>query len=222
MKIIYWSDYACPYCYIGLTNLRQAIAALSPPEPILLEARAFELDPEAERTCTGSMLERFVGRYHMSWDDATRRIVGVCDLGTQAGLDLRYDEARYTNTFDAHRLTKLAQSKADPALTERLSEGLFRAFFTELRELADPAVLTDVAVAAGLDGAEVRAMLDTEDRAEQVLREEEQAKRLKIATVPYFVLDGKYAIPGAVPVPDMLRSLEVVLAENQREREGQS
>lgn len=25
MKIVYWSDYACPYCYIGETRLKKAI-----------------------------------------------------------------------------------------------------------------------------------------------------------------------------------------------------
>ena len=28
MKVTYWSDYACPYCYIGETRLRKAIASL--------------------------------------------------------------------------------------------------------------------------------------------------------------------------------------------------
>ena len=28
MQIIYWSDYACPFCYIGEGFLKQAIAKL--------------------------------------------------------------------------------------------------------------------------------------------------------------------------------------------------
>ena len=46
MKITYWSDYACPFCYIGETRMKKAIAAMDTTEPIELEMKAFQLDPK--------------------------------------------------------------------------------------------------------------------------------------------------------------------------------
>ncbi|MBP3844973.1 MAG: DsbA family protein [Prevotella sp.] len=45
MKIVYWSDYACPYCYIGETRLKKAIKELGLENEVEIETRAFELDP---------------------------------------------------------------------------------------------------------------------------------------------------------------------------------
>lgn len=46
MKIVYWSDYACPYCYIGETRLKKAIKELGLENEVEIETRAFELDPK--------------------------------------------------------------------------------------------------------------------------------------------------------------------------------
>ena len=50
MKIVYWSDYACPYCYIGETRLKKTIKELGLENEVEIETRAFELDPDAPKT----------------------------------------------------------------------------------------------------------------------------------------------------------------------------
>ena len=137
MNITYWSDYACPYCYIGETYLKQAIHNLGLDGQIEVEMKAFELDPDASREYTGATVDRFAKKYGLSLQAAQQRIDGISQMGREAGLDFRYAETRYTNTFDAHRLTKLAQQSGDPALTDRLSERLYKAYFAEGLELAE-------------------------------------------------------------------------------------
>ena len=56
MKITYWSDYACPYCYIGETYLKQAIADLGIGDQVEVEMKAFELDPDACKEYAGMIL----------------------------------------------------------------------------------------------------------------------------------------------------------------------
>ena len=119
MKITYWSDYACPYCYIGETYLKQAIADLGIGDQVEVEMKAFELDPDASKEYAGTTVDRFAKKYGLSIQGAQARIDGISQMGRDAGLDFRYAETRYTNTFDAHRLTKLAQKK-DRALADRL------------------------------------------------------------------------------------------------------
>ena len=170
MKITCWSDYACPYCYIGETHLKQAVEALGAAQSVEIEMKAFELNPYASKDYTGTTVDRFAVKYGLTNAMAAKRIQQIDETGRQAGLDFNYGQTRYTSTFDAHRLTKLAQSKPDRTLADRLSEHLYRAYFTENLELADPEVLVRIAVSEGLDETEVRAMLASDDYADDVMK----------------------------------------------------
>ena len=48
MKIEIWSDYACPFCYIGEKRLEKALAAI-PEKNIEVIFKSFELDPNAPK-----------------------------------------------------------------------------------------------------------------------------------------------------------------------------
>lgn len=58
MKVMYWSDYACPYCYIGKTHLKKAIENLGLEDQVDVEMLAFELDPKASKEYTGITVDR--------------------------------------------------------------------------------------------------------------------------------------------------------------------
>ena len=49
MKITYWSDYACPYCYIGEARMKKALEEIAENENVNveIEMKAFQLDPSA-------------------------------------------------------------------------------------------------------------------------------------------------------------------------------
>ena len=218
MKVTYWSDYACPYCYIGETHLKKAIDELGVKDRVEIEMKAFELDPGASREYTGLTLDRFARKYGLSKEGAAQRIESISQMGRAAGLDFRYAETRYTNTFDAHRLTKLAQSKEDKALADRISERLYAAYFTETLELADPDVLRCIAAEEGMDEAEVSELLSSDQFADEVRLDEREAARYGVHAVPYFLI-GKYAIPGALPVEDMKKVLAEVLDAEKKPEE---
>ena len=220
MKITYWSDYACPYCYIGETYLKQAIAELGIGDQVEVEMKAFELDPDASKEYTGATVERFAKKYGLPIQGAQARIDAISQMGRDAGLDFRYAETRYTNTFDAHRLTKLAQKK-DQALADRLSERLYKAYFSEGLELADQDVLLRIAREEGMDENEVRSLLATDEFAMDVRLDEREAARYNVHGVPYFLLDGQLAIPGALPVDSMKQALRQVMdAQKADEPQG--
>ena len=211
MKVIYWSDYACPYCYIGETHLKQAIKELG--ADVEIEMKAFELDPHASREYVGPTVDRFAKKYGLSKAAAQARIDGISEMGHKAGLDFRYAETRYTNTFDAHRLTKLAREKGG-GLADRLSERLYHAYFAEESELADHDVLTKIAVEEGLSEDEARAVLDSDRYADDVRLDEREAQRYGVTGVPFFLL-GRYGIPGAMPVESMKSALQKAMAEER-------
>ena len=178
---------------------------------VQIEMKAFQLDPTARVHATGDTQTRFAHKYGLSLEHAGRSIEHISGLGRAEGLDFRYATTLFTNTMDAHRLTKLAQSKsADVA--DRVSEALYKAYFTENKELADHDLLQQIGEKCGLDAEEVRALLTSDQYKEDVLLDEREAARYGINAVPYFVI-GRYAIPGAQDTEGMKNVLRKALEE---------
>lgn len=89
------------------------------------------------------------------------------------------------------------------------------AYFTEGALISDHQTLLRVGEAAGLDAGEIRTMLDGDTYAEAVRADEEQALDRGISGVPYFVIDGAFAISGAQHADVMLDVLERAWASAQ-------
>ncbi|MBR1437760.1 MAG: DsbA family oxidoreductase [Synergistaceae bacterium] len=207
MKVIYWSDYACPFCYIGATVLKKAFANLNSGGKLELVMKSFELDPTASRNVTSTTPERFAKKYGMTTAQATARINAISEMGHEAGLDFRYSSTKYTNTLDAHRLTKLAQDKYSNDTAEKLSTNLYDAYFTRNLELADPDVLIHEGIDAGLSEADIKAVLDGNAYEADVRNDENEAYSKGIHSVPFFVVEGKYHISGAQSLEAMTETL---------------
>ena len=182
--------------------------------------KAFELDPSASRTVQGPTVDRFAVKYGLTKAQAQDRVDGISQMGREAGLDFRYAETQYTNTFDAHRLTKLAQAKGDTELTDRLIERLYKAYFTDSLELADHDVLKRIAIEEGMDEKEVTEVLDSDKYADEVRLDERESQRYGIHAVPYFIIGKRVAIPGALPVKQMESVLTEVMEAEAKEAVG--
>lgn len=213
MKITYWSDYACPYCYIGEVRLKKALEILGITDQIEIEMKSFELDPNASKTVVSSTTERFAQKYGLSKQEAANRIQQISDLGEAEGIHFKYVSTLYTNTLDAHRLTKLAQSKQDPSLVSSIIDALFDAYFTKNLELSDKNTLIRIAVDAGMDAKEVETMLNSNLYEDQVRADEKEASMYGIHGVPLFVVNDKYSLSGAQPVEAFVQVLQKILAE---------
>ena len=195
MKIVYWSDYACPYCYIGEKRLETVIDELGLKKDIEIEMKAFELDPNASREVQSRTDERFAKKYGMSLEDARDQIKKISNLGCAEGIDFKYAETQYTNMLDAHRLTKFAAAKGKDI--EKVIHLLFDAYFTKNLKLSDRKILADIAKQVEINEDELNAMLDGEDFINEVRKDENEAYSLGVHGVPFFMIDGKFTIPGA-------------------------
>ena len=196
MKITYWSDYACPYCYIGEKRLETAIDELGLKEDIDTEMRAFELDPNASYEVVSRTDERFAVKYGLTLDMARHQIEKISILGKNEGIDFKYIDTQYTNMLDAHRLTKLVASKGNKENTNKVIHLLFDAYFTKNLKLADRSILSDIARQVGIDEDELNKMLDSDDFIDDVRFDENEAYKLGVHGGPYFVIDDKYVIGG--------------------------
>ena len=212
MKIELWSDYACPFCYIGEARLKKALEKI--PAQVDVEFKSFELDPTAPREVVSSTEERFAAKYGLSREDARARIEAISDMGRAEGLDFKYLSTRNTNTFDALRLTKFAMARGHAEIVEKL----FDAYFAKNLELADFNVLKKISAECGLDVAEVEKFLAGDEFAAEVRDDEREAAAYGIHGVPYFVINGKYAVSGAQSTEVLVATLRRILAEELDEK----
>jgi len=214
MKITYWSDFACPYCYIGNTRLKKAIKELGLENEVKFDIHAFELDQNAPKDAESTTVERFAVKYGLSFESAQEEVDNISNLGIDEGIDFKYATTLYTNTRDAHRLMKFAESKNNLDLVEKLSNYLFDAYFTKNLKLADINVLLDISHKAGLDKDEVENVLSTNLYNVDVEKDEEIALSVGIHGVPFYVFDGKYSVPGALAYNDFKNVLTQIINEN--------
>ena len=124
MKIAIWSDYACPFCYIGEKRMEKALAEIPGGDKVEVEFKSFELDPTASGKVMSSTVDRFAMKYGLTKEGAAERIEAISAMGRGEGIDFRYASTRYTNTFDSLRLTKYAQEQDKPEIVEKLFDWL--------------------------------------------------------------------------------------------------
>ena len=207
-----WSDVACPWCYIGKRRLEAALVMFAHRADVEVTWRAFELDPAAPpvRDSSVSYAERLARKYGMPVAQAEAAIANMTDVAAADGLEFHFEKVRSGNTFDAHRVLHLALERgAQDAVKERLLRG----YMTEGVAIGDRAALVELAGDAGLDREDVRAMLASTRCAPEVHRDEEQAARLGISGVPFFVIGGRYAVSGAQPANVLLAALDRAWAD---------
>jgi predicted DsbA family dithiol-disulfide isomerase len=209
MRVEIWSDVVCPWCYIGKRRFEAALARFEHRDEVEVVWRSFELEPRATASDI-DLIGHLSAKYGVSRQEAARMNERVTQVAAGEGLGFRLDIARRGNTFDAHRLLHLAAGRG---VQEALKEGLLAAYQTAGRPIAEHGALAEVAVAAGLEEAEVRAVLGGDDYAAEVRADESDARRLGISAVPAFVVDRRYAVTGAQQSDVLLELLEQAWAE---------
>jgi protein disulfide-isomerase len=197
VRIDVWSDFACPWCVLGLYRLDAALTTFEHASAIDVVHRSFELDPRAPAQRTRTMTDAVATKYGMSPEQVRVGHARMTALGAEVGFTFDFDGVKLGNTFDAHRLAQAA--RGGPA-EDALVRGLFAAYFTEGRVLSDHAVLRDVAAAAGLEHDRVDRVLAGELYAREVRADEAEAFELGVTGVPYFVIENAWPIPGAQDV----------------------
>ena len=220
MTLTVWSDFACPYCYIGEERLQKAIEELGLTNDVQVDFRAFELDPTAPKEVTTTTPERFAKKYGLSLEDAKKQIEEISRLGREVGIDFRNATPLYSKTRDAHRLMKLAEAKYDRATVEKLNEALFAAYFTENLVLADHKVLLEKAISVGMNADEVKEVLESDKYDDEVRFDEREAAMRGVRGVPYIVFDGDFAVPGAMTVDGFKSALERALRKQEKNQDN--
>ena len=215
MKIEVWSDFVCPFCYIGKRRLEEALEQFPHKENVEVIFRSYELDPNTPKNVNMTVNEALAEKYGMTIEKAKEMSAGVAEQAASVGLDFHFEQMINANTFDAHRL---AHYGAEKGVDLQLTEALLKANFTETKNLNSHEVLAEIAKEVGLDAQEVLFVLQDEKKyANTVKRDQMIAQQMGVRGVPFFVLNEKYSISGAQPSQTFLGALEKVWAEENQE-----
>jgi len=197
MKVQIWSDVMCPFCYIGKKNFEAAVSKLPFKDAIEVEWRSYQLDPTLDKNEKGISINDYLAQKKgISLDQIKGMQQNVVSMGAKVGIDFKQENAIVVNTLTAHRLIHFAQENGKG---NEMEEALFKAHFTDSKNVADFDTLAALAGSVGLDVQKTFDMLRSEAYEYEVAQDILEAKNMGISGVPFFILNDKYAVSGAQP-----------------------
>jgi len=212
MKVDIWSDIRCPFCYIGKRKFEKALEQFPQRDKVEVVWHSYELDP-GMKTQTGVTIHDYLAqRKNISRESSQQLHRQVTETAREVGLTYNFDKAVIANSFDAHRLVQLAKLNG---LGDVAEERLFRAYFTEGHDISDHLTLIILGDEIGLDGKLVKQMLDSDALTEEVRFDEKQAREAGVNSVPFFVINDRYAVSGAQEPAVFLQTLEKAWQESE-------
>jgi predicted DsbA family dithiol-disulfide isomerase len=196
-----WSDVMCPWCAIGYAQYEKALAQLNGEIDVATRWMPFELNPDMPPEGK-SQAQHLAETYNRSEEELNAMRRRLSETAARAGFPMQFDgpagePGMMWNTFDAHKLLRWALALQGPEAQNRLSMALFRAHFQERRSIGDRGVLLDIAETESFDRGAAAEALDEEALGIAVRLEEKCGLEAGINSVPSFVVNGKYLIPGA-------------------------
>jgi predicted DsbA family dithiol-disulfide isomerase len=214
MKVEIWSDVMCPFCYIGKRRFEQALQGFAHKEDIEVEWKSFQLNPNMVTNPAISIDQYLADVKGFSIDHAKQLNNHVTQMAAEVGLTYNFDKAVVANSFNAHRYSHLAKKHGKGIEAE---EQLFKAYFTDGKNIDNLDTLVELSTAIGLDTEEVRQTLEGAAFADDVKHDIAEAKYLGIQGVPFFVMNNKYGVSGAQAVPVFEQTLQKAYTEWQQE-----
>lgn len=218
MKVQIWSDVMCPFCYIGKRRFEEALAAFEHKDKVEIEWKSFQLNPTLKTNTSTSIHQYLADVKGWNLDYAKQLNQQVTEMAAQVGLTYNFDEAVVANSFNAHRFSHLAKKYNQGDAAE---EQLFKAYFTNGKNIDDVDTLAGLGAEIGIDSNEVKETLSTNTYADEVHHDMYEAEQLGIRGVPFFVMNNHYAVSGAQATEVFLNTIVSAYAEfSQQQAQG--
>jgi predicted DsbA family dithiol-disulfide isomerase len=197
-----WSDVMCPWCAIGYAQYVRALKEIGGEIEVTTRFMPFELNPDLPPE--GKDQQKHLAEvYRRSPEEAAQMRRRLIEAAEHAGFPMEWSgegeepAAMMWNTFAAHELLRWALATRGPEAQARLKQALFRAHFQQRRNVGDREVLLDIAEAEGFDRTAADTALDDEALAIATRMEEKRGLEMGINSVPSFIVNGRYLVPGA-------------------------
>ena len=210
IKIDIYSDLICPWCFIGKRRLNRALKC-RPNITAALRWRPFQLNPTMPEH--GMERDTYLVSKFGNLDQAKRLYEHIGAVGAREEIDFRFNKIEKTpNTVSAHSLINFA---AESKQSDLIVEALFRAFFLYGRDISDATELHQIAIGCGLDGEAFTQFSQNDSASAKVQDEDMVGRRIGIDGLPFFIIDGEYALSGAQE-PEAFNIIFDMVLENKR------
>jgi predicted DsbA family dithiol-disulfide isomerase len=215
MKVEIWSDVMCPFCYIGKRRFENALQQFPGKESIEVVWKSFQLNPDMKTEPGKNINEYLAEKKGWTLDYAKGRNDHVTNMAKEMGLTYDFDKAVVANSFDAHRLIQLAKANGKG---DEMEERLFKAYFTEGKNIADHATLVQLGTDIGLAPEKIKRVLSSNEYADNVEQDIYEAQQIGVRGVPYFVINDRYAVSGAQASETFTGALTKAYGEWEKEK----
>lgn len=193
IKITLLSDYACPFCYVGKEIIKKA----SKEYPIELLWLPFELNQDAPAA----------GIKKENTPEMEQMLAGL--NRDSEGLGIKF------NPFDKMPNTRLALQASefarDHGKLNEFQELLYKALFTENKDIGQLDLILSYAQEVGLNLDELRKALEEEIYMPRLQEGRELGEKLKIELIPTFIVNDKELIVGSHSYKSFVVALENAL-----------
>jgi len=203
-RVVVYSDYVCPFCYLGRESLSRYQDGRE--DPLEIDWRPFDLQSQQRRpdgTLDHSVDTGKDEAYFEQAKENVRRLQEKYDVA----MDL--DIARDTDSLSAQVVSYHCKTTADYETWLAFDRAVFDALWQEGRDIGDTEVLVELAADAGVDPDTVRSALDDDGLRSEVREQFVAAQRQGVTGVPTFAYDG-HAARGAVPPAHLERLIDGV------------
>jgi len=200
-SLVVYSDYVCPFCYLG----RESLAEYEDERGSDLDIEWRPFDLRAQKSGSDGEIDDSVddGKDESYFDQVRENVTRLREqYDADEMLDL--DETPDVDSLDA-QIASLSVQEAYPEQWRAFDEAIFEALWIDGRDIGDVDVLAELAEEVSLDGDDIRAAVADKELRERVRDRFSQAHEDGVTGVPTFAYDG-YAARGAVP-PEQLERL---------------
>lgn len=214
IRVDIWSDIACPWCAIGAARFDAAVeqvAARHDAPEFEVRFHAFLLDPGAVRT-NRTHAEDLAFRKGMSVEQVEQMFAHVAETAAADGLTFNFEDVKSASTRKGHELIAFA---AERGMQREAVDALHHAYFADGADVGDLDTLVDIGARIGLNRHELRTALKSGELETRVDIDFDEARRLGVQGVPFFVFDMKYAFAGAQPAEQIVKVIDHIVAERE-------
>lgn len=196
MKIEIFTDFACPFCYIGKKRLEQAIIELGMEKDVIIEYKAYQLDSNASKEVSVPLMKD---------GTSSDRFEAILAHAKEVGLTYHLEKVLVGNTENAHRLAKWTKTKnLEGAFIE---ETLYR-YFTQGLDVNDNEELLAIVAQIGLSVKEAETVLNRTDAFQEELASDRyDIQQIPVTSIPFFVFENRYGIKGVEPIEVFTKTL---------------
>ncbi len=195
LKVTVFSDYICPFCYVGAARLER----LREHYDLRVNWCFVEIHPET------SPAGEPVAALNYSSDTWQRMMAALRELAREE--DLVYREHDFTtNSHAALQLAEVAKF-TDRDVFYRLHASLFAALFQRGDNIGDRAVLQRLGCEAGMSEQQVEQAWTDEAAAARLRQYQMAASELHVRATPTFFV-GETRLNGVVPVAQLIRAAQ--------------